>query len=72
MSQSIIDAIKSEMSSKGISGRKLSEMSGVSMQYMYGILRGEHSPTIDKLAKLASALGMTIQLVEDREQAKAG
>lgn len=72
MTDSVIAQLKAAMTEKGISGPKLAEMSGVSMQYMYGILRGEHSPTVDKLSKLAAALDLKLQLVSQDEAKVAG
>jgi transcriptional regulator with XRE-family HTH domain len=71
MSQSIIDAIKCEMSSKGISGAKLAELSGVSSNYVYMLLRGEHTPSLDILTKLLNALDLSLQVVPSSELSRA-
>lgn len=72
MTDSVIDQIKASMLEKGISGPRLSELSGVSMQNMYRILRKEQSPTLDKLVQLTNALGLSIKLVSQDEAKVAG
>jgi transcriptional regulator with XRE-family HTH domain len=44
---------------KGLTQEKLTEDSGVSQQYISELERGARNPTIDTLAKIALALGVT-------------
>lgn len=56
----------------GMTLSRLAELSGVGYQYVHGLLRAidnesrRHSPTIDKLAPIARALGYRLKLVRDR------
>lgn len=64
MTENIIAAINAAKEQQGISGKELSARSGVSMQYLYGILRGEHSPTLDRLAAICAALGLSLTIAD--------
>jgi transcriptional regulator with XRE-family HTH domain len=44
---------------KGLTQEALTEASGVSQQYISELERGARNPTIDTLAKIALALGVT-------------
>lgn len=44
---------------KGLTQEALTEASGVSQQYVSELERGARNPTIDTLAKIALALGVT-------------
>jgi transcriptional regulator with XRE-family HTH domain len=44
---------------KGLTQEDLTEASGVSQQYISELERGARNPTIDTLAKIALALGVT-------------
>jgi len=72
MTDSIISKIKSEMAEQGLSGTDLSQKSGVSMQYLYRILRGEHVPTLTVLLKILSALDLKLEVVRAKQKAKVG
>ena len=64
MTESIIERMKSVMSERGVSARRLSELSGVSLQATYKILRKENSPTLDTIRQLMAPLDMTLQAVD--------
>lgn len=50
---------------KGISQRKLSELSGVAQKTISRIENGIDVPTLETLGKLAHALGLKIVVIED-------
>jgi transcriptional regulator with XRE-family HTH domain len=52
------------------SRRELAEKIGVSRQYMYPLMRGEHTPSIGLLLSLARVLDCPVEeLVEEEEPA---
>ena len=65
----MIDAIISQIDESrkvlGWSVRELSEKSGVSMHYLYRLLRREQDPTIDTLIKILQPLGLHLTIVQD-------
>lgn len=46
---------------KGLTQEELAEMVGVDRSYMGFIERGERNPTLDKIEKIAKALGVSIK-----------
>lgn len=68
----ILDALEERRQAVGISLVDLARQSGVGYQYVQRLLRARHleehrhSPTLDKLAPIARALGMRLKLVRDR------
>lgn len=71
MVSAIIDRLESERTEQGLSMKLLSEKSGVSMQYLYGVFRREHSPSLDVLCKVAEALGLQLMVDDSRVGAKS-
>lgn len=68
MTSGIIDAIESARKEQGLSVRELSARSGVSMNYVYRILRGEHTPSVEILIKVLATLGLTLAVHSDEQQ----
>lgn len=62
MSDKIIAIINEAREAKGLSGRELSELSGVSMQHLYCVLRGEQNPTLSTIVAICRALDLEISL----------
>lgn len=62
MTSGIIDAIEAARAQRGMSIRALSKESGVSLQYLYSVMRKERQPSIDILFKIIQPLGLSIQL----------
>lgn len=68
----ILDALEEKRQQAGMSLVDLATVSGVGYQYVQRLLRARHleehrhSPTLDKLAPIARALGMRLKLVRDR------
>ena len=65
MTSGIIDAIEAARAQQGLSVREVAEKSGVSMNYIYMILRNEHKPSIDILVKVLSALNLSLSVTSD-------
>lgn len=57
--------VKLERAKRKLSQEKLAELSGISKNFVGAIERGESSPTIDTLAKIADALGLTFSELTD-------
>ena len=68
MTTGIIDAIESARKEQGLSVRELAKRSGVSMNYIYMLLRGEHTPSIEILLKVLAPLGLTMSVHSDEQQ----
>ncbi len=72
MTDEILDALEERRQSLGITLESLANESGSAYPYVQQLLRGRsaektrHSPTLDKLAPIARALGMRLKLVRDR------
>lgn len=70
--EEIMDALEARRQSTGMTLIDLARAAGVNYTYVQQLLRvrGEnehrHSPTLDKLAPIARALGMRLKLVRDR------
>jgi transcriptional regulator with XRE-family HTH domain len=72
MTQGIINLLEEARSERGISIRQLSIESGVSLQYLYRVFRGEHAPSVETLVKVLDAMGKRIDVVDKQKPAKAG
>lgn len=72
LTDEILDALEERRRSHGITLVDLARESGSAYPYLQQLLRGRgddktrHSPTLDKLAPIARALGMRLKLVRDR------
>ena len=60
MNDDIIAAINHEKEARNMSGRELSELSGVSMMHLYSILRGEQDPKLKTVVAICNALDMQL------------
>ncbi len=52
-----IDALRT---AKGLSINRLADFAGVSRGYLSRVLKGQQSPSVKTLAKLAEALGVSV------------
>ena len=57
--------VKLERTKRNISQEKLAELAGISKNFVGAIERGESSPTVDTLAKIADAFGLTFSELTD-------
>lgn len=57
--------VKLERTKRKISQEKLAELSGLSKNFVGAIERGESSPTVDTLAKIADAFELTFSELTD-------
>lgn len=55
--------IRSYRTSKGLSQEKLAELSGCHPTYIGQVERGEKNATIESIAKIASALGVSLSVL---------
>ena len=64
----LIHNIKKLASSKGLSVNRLADFAGLSRGYMSTLLRGQNSPTVATLEKIADVLEVEVRdLFEPRE-----
>ena len=54
------DAVRAARSQRGLSQEALGLATGVHRNYIGGIERGERNPTVETVAKLADALGVSV------------
>ena len=60
------ETVRAKRKEKGLSQEKLAEKSDLSTVFISRIERGEESPTLDNLVKIARALGVRVRdLVEE-------
>jgi transcriptional regulator with XRE-family HTH domain len=57
---------------KGVSIQDLAKRAGTARSYLYSVLDGAKSPTVDWLAKIAEALGVDIAELVSRPRAAKG
>lgn len=72
VTEEILDALEACRQEKGMTLADLSREAGINYTYVQQLLRvrddegHRHSPTLDKLAPIARALGLRLKLVRDR------
>lgn len=62
--QRIGQAVAALRTSKGLTQRDLAELTGLTHGHIGRIETGRYSLTLDTLAKVAAALGCTVELIE--------
>ena len=58
----ILQAIIDAMESQHVTMSELSELTGISRQYLYRILDGEQTPSVDILLRIVQALEISIEI----------
>lgn len=53
--------VRKHRARQGLSQERLAELAGLDRTYVGGIERGERNPSLRNIAKLASALGLSIR-----------
>lgn len=57
-----VDIIRSEMESQGLSRAELARRAKIGRPYLYRVLEGSQTPTMDWLEKVFEALGVSIEI----------
>lgn len=65
---SVIDEVVKARHQKGISQKKLEELSGVQQPVIARMEKGRTNPTLDTVLKALAPLGMTLKVVKNDEQ----
>lgn len=53
--------VRQQLIERNMTVRELAEKANMGYPYVYRLLKGEHSPTMDRAQKLADALGISLQ-----------
>lgn len=56
--------VEAKMQAGGVSVAQLAELTGLSRQYIYRVLNGEHVPSLVVAEKIAKNLGLHIETVD--------
>jgi gp16 family phage-associated protein len=59
-----VKKVEAKMKAANVSVAELAEKTGLSRQYIYRVLNGEHVPTLAVAEKIASKLGLHISTVD--------
>ncbi len=64
-----VDKLAARMKTLGISPRGLAEMAGVGFPYLYRVLKGEQTPSLEWAAKVGGCVDLEIRTVRTRKSA---
>lgn len=64
--QQVVKSINREIVKRNLSIGQLAEQSGCGRAYLYRVLQGEQSPTLQWIDKILAALEMSVKLVRDK------
>lgn len=60
--EAAIELIQKEMDKQGVSPSELARRAGIGRAYLYNVLSGEHTPTLEWLEKVLGVLNISMEM----------
>lgn len=66
-----VQIVRDTIDKRGLTVRQVADDAGIGYPYLYRVLKGEHSPTMDRAQKIADALGLSVTIKAKSEKITA-